>query len=67
MIPSMTPTRHVEGPGLASSHAYGRLTRCRVVDNCVVQSATCTCWGRTPLAESSRRHRVSPLEDSPLP
>lgn len=28
-------------PRLRQDHAYGRLTRCRVVDHCVVQSASC--------------------------
>jgi hypothetical protein len=26
---------------LEQGHAYGRLSRCRVVDHCVVQSASC--------------------------
>lgn len=28
-------------PCIRRGHAYGRLTRCRVVDHCVVQSASC--------------------------
>jgi hypothetical protein len=26
---------------IRQGHAFGRLTRCRVVDHCVVQSASC--------------------------
>jgi hypothetical protein len=32
---------HASCPCLKQGHAYGRLTWCRVVDHCVVQSASC--------------------------
>lgn len=37
----MIPAVHDACPCLKRGHVYGRLSRCRVVDHCVVQSAGC--------------------------
>ena len=41
MIPPVSATTNVTCPCIRQGHAFGRLTRCRVVDHCVVQSASC--------------------------
>jgi hypothetical protein len=41
MIRAVTMSAPVACAPLEQGHAFGRLTRCRVVDHCVVQSATC--------------------------
>ena len=41
MIRAVIATAPAACAPLEQGHAFGRLTRCRVVDHCVVQSATC--------------------------
>jgi hypothetical protein len=41
MMRAVTPTAPAACAVLEQGHAFGRLTRCRVVDHCVVQSASC--------------------------
>jgi hypothetical protein len=41
MIPAVLTAARVACPCIRQGHAFGRLTRCRVVDHCVVQSASC--------------------------
>ena len=41
MIRDVLPAAPAACPCIKQGHAFGRLTRCRVVDHCVVQSASC--------------------------
>jgi hypothetical protein len=41
MIRGVLPATSAACPCIRQGHAFGRLTRCRVVDHCVVQSASC--------------------------